>query len=227
MSKQAVESVERKLRALGKGPLAVTSLVSDSRRMYNDGDYVKALDTAIRSSDAIADLRILLEEIQDVRNQAQGLLQTAYEVGADSTKFEKFFQEGEVAFEAGEVERARSAFAGSIDWGLGLLKSYAREELAKAEPLVGTCRKMEVDPTPIQNKFSEARTLIDSENFRGPLALVRSGREAAQSALSGKLNRAIQEAAENLAHAKKFGSDSRDAEALLRQGEQADHPRRI
>src|SRR3989454_410494 len=201
MSKQAVESVERKLRALGKGPLAVTSLVSDSRRMYNDGDYVKALDTAIRASDAIADLRILLEEVQDVRNRAQGLLQTAYEVGADSTKFEKFFQEGEVAFEAGEVERARSAFAGSIDWGLGLLKSYAREELAKAEPLVETCRKMEVDPTPIQNKLSEARTLIDSENFREALALVRSGRDAAQSALSGKLNRALQEAAENLAQA--------------------------
>jgi len=217
MAKQAVESVERKLRAIGKGPAAVTSLVSDSRQMYSDGDYVKSLDTAIRSSDAIADLRILLEETQEVRNRAQALLQTAYEVGADSTKFEKFFQEGEVAFEAGEVERARSAFAGSIDWGLGLLNSWAREELAKAEPLVETCRKMEVDPTPIQNKLSEARTLIDSENFREALALVRSARDAAQSALSGKLNRALQEAAENLAHAKKFGSDSRDAEALLRQ----------
>ena len=217
MAKQAVESVERKLRAIGKGPASVTSLVSDSRQMYSDGDYVKSLDTAIRSSDAIADLRILLEETQEVRNRAQALLQTAYEVGADSTKFEKFFQEGEVAFEAGEVERARSAFAGSIDWGLGLLNSWAREELAKAEPLVETCRKMEVDPTPIQNKLSEARTLIDSENFREALALVRSARDAAQSALSGKLNRALQEAAENLAHAKKFGSDSRDAEALLRQ----------
>src|SRR3989454_6825939 len=79
---------------------------------------------------------------------------------------------------------------------------------------------MEVDPTPIQNKFSEARTLIDAENFRDALALIRSGRDAAQAALSGKLNRAIQEAAENLAHAKKFGSDSRDAEALLRQAKE-------
>jgi len=177
---------------------------------------VKALDTAIRASDAIADLRILLEEVQDVRDQAQRLLQTAYEVGADSTKFEKFFQEGEVAFEAGEVERARSAFAGSIDWGLGLLKSHVREELAKGESLVDTCRKMEIDPTSVQNKFSEARTLADTENFRDALALIQSGRDAAQSALAAKLNRALQEAADNVAHAKKIGSDSRDAEALLR-----------
>src|SRR3989475_3322308 len=187
MSKQAVESVERRLREIGKGPPAVPSLVSDSRRMYNGGDYVKALDTAIRASDAIAELRTLLEEVQDVRDQAQRLLQTAYEVGADSTKFEKFFQEGEVAFEAGEVERARSAFAGSIDWGLGLLKAHVREELAKGESLVDTCRKMEIDPTPVQNKFSEARTLAETENFREALALIQSGRDAAQSALAGKL----------------------------------------
>src|SRR3989454_7599905 len=104
--------------------------------MYNDGDYVKALDTAIRASDAIADLRILLEEVQDVRNRAQGLLETAYEVGADSTQFEKFFQEGEVAFEACEVERAQSALRGSIDWRLGLLRTHVREELAIWEPPV-------------------------------------------------------------------------------------------
>src|SRR5207247_7725002 len=82
-----------------KGPLAVTSLVTDSRRMYTDGDYVKGLDKAIRASDAIADLRILLEATPEVRNRAQELPQTAYEDGADSTKFEKFFQEGEAAFE--------------------------------------------------------------------------------------------------------------------------------
>src|SRR5437899_1642871 len=71
MSKQAVESVERKLRAIGKGPLAVNSLVSDSRRMYNDGDYVKALDTAIRASDAIDDLRILLAGVRGQRRRRQ------------------------------------------------------------------------------------------------------------------------------------------------------------
>src|SRR5439155_12065296 len=51
MSKQAVESVERKLRAIGKGPLAVTSLVTDSRRMYTDGDYVKGLRSEEHTSE--------------------------------------------------------------------------------------------------------------------------------------------------------------------------------
>src|SRR6266566_8765222 len=151
MAKQAVESVERKLRAIGKGPLAVTSLVTDSRRMYTDGDYVKGLDTAVRASDAIADLRILLEETQEVRDRAQKLLQTAYDVRADALKFEKFFQEGEAALEAGEVDRARSAVEGSIDWGRGALRSRLQDELARGETLAETCRRMEVDPTPLLN----------------------------------------------------------------------------
>src|SRR5207245_9504532 len=60
MAKRAVESVERKLRAIGKGPAAVTSLVSDSRQMYSDGGYGKSIATAVRSSDAIHGPRSLL-----------------------------------------------------------------------------------------------------------------------------------------------------------------------
>src|SRR2546425_3828356 len=217
MARQAVETVERKLRSIGNGSTEVTRLVSDARKMFDEVDFVRALDTAVRASDAIADLRILLEETQEVRDRAQKLLQTAHEVRADAVKFEKFFQEGETALEAGEVGRARSAFAGSLDWGLGVLRTRLQEELAKGETLVATCRKMEVDPTPLLNRFSEARAQIEAENFPEAWASIREGRDSAEKALGAKLNRAIQEAAANLAHAKKLGSDARGAEALLRQ----------
>jgi hypothetical protein len=217
MAKQAVETVERKLRSIGSGSAEVTRLVSEARKMFNDSDFVRALDTAVRASDAVADLRILLEETHEVRDRARKLLQTAYDVGADAVKFEKFFHEGEAALEAGEVGRARSAFGGSIDWGLGLLESRLRDDLAKGEALVETCRRMEVDPTPLLNRFSEARTQIEAANFSEAWANIRAGRDAAARALGAKLNRAIQDAAENVAHAKKLGSDARDAEALLQQ----------
>src|SRR2546428_10622877 len=45
MSKQAVESVERKLRAIGKGTAAVTSLVADSRWMFQVGVLAEVLVT--------------------------------------------------------------------------------------------------------------------------------------------------------------------------------------
>jgi hypothetical protein len=217
MAKQAVENAERKLRALGKGSNMVEELVDESRKAYADSDYVKALDTAVRAVDSIADLRVLHDEVEEVRQEARELLQTAYDVGADATKFEKTFQDGELAFEAGEVERSRSAFAGSIEWGRTLIRSHLEDELTKAESIVDMCRKVDVDPTAALNKFAEARTRIEEEAFTEAIAAIQAARDAAGSALSSKLNRALQEAADNVAHAKKLGSDSRDAEALLKQ----------
>src|SRR2546426_813739 len=203
MARQAVETVERKLRSMGNGSTEVARLVSDARKMFDEADFVRALDTAVRASDAIADLRILLEETQEVRDRAQKLLQTAYEVRADAAKFEKFFQEGETALEAGEVGRARSAFAGSLDWGLGVLRSRLQEELAKGETLVATCRKMDVDPTPLLNRFSEARAQVESEKVVEKRFIdltfkvettIRNGRKFGidMKAAEGKLGQAMQ-----------------------------------
>ncbi|HEX9341270.1 MAG TPA: hypothetical protein VF992_08905 [Thermoplasmata archaeon] len=217
MAKQAVETVERKLRALGKASEDVMGLAADARNTYDEADFVKALDTAIRASDAIADFRILVEETQGIRDRAQRLLQTAYAAGADGAKIERSLQEGESALESGNVGRARAAFSGSIEWAIGLLRSHLAAELAKAEPLIETCRKMEVDPTRAQNKFAEARSYLEAEDFPAATASIHAGRDAAQTSLAAKLNHALQEAAENVAHAKKLGSDARDAEALLRQ----------
>src|SRR5438046_2639584 len=217
IAKQAVESVEGKLRDLGKGSSIVMDLVSDSRKAFAVGDYVKALDTAIHASDSIADLRVLLDEVAEVREKAKALLQTALEVGADASKFEKAFQDGESAFELGEVERARAAFAGSIEWGHSLLASYLRDQLTKAEGLLEMCRKMDVDPTAAMNRFAEARTRLEAGDFQEAMANIRSARDEASTALAAKLNRALQDAADNVAHAKRLGSDARDAEALLRQ----------
>src|SRR6267143_610295 len=202
---------------LGKGSQMVVGFVADSRKAYSEGDYVKALDTAIHASDSIADLRVLLEEVAEVREKARALLQTFSDVGADATKFEKSFQEGESSFETGEVERSRAAFTDGIEWGRNLLGSHLRDELTKGEALIEMCRKMEVDPTSALNKFAEAKAQIESEEFREAAASIRAAKDEAGSALAAKLNRALQDAADNVAHAKKLGSDSRDAEALLRQ----------
>src|SRR5207237_674632 len=67
------------------------------------------------------------------------------------------------------------------------------------------------------NRFAEARTRLESDDFQEAMANIRSARDEANTALAAKLNRALQDAAENVAHAKRLGSDARDAEAMLRQ----------
>ncbi|HYY48281.1 MAG TPA: hypothetical protein VFA17_06310 [Thermoplasmata archaeon] len=217
MARKAVETAERKMGALGKGAPMVAELVGKSRKAFDDGDFVRALDTAVRATDLIADFRVLLDEVEEVRDKARTLLQTAMEIGADTSKFDRSVQEGESSLEAGEVEQARAAFAQGIEWGRRLLGGHLREEVAKAEGLVATCRKMEVDATSALNKLEEAKGLLAEERFADASLALTAAKDAANAAISSKLNRSLLEAADSVAHAKKLGSDSRAAEALLKE----------
>jgi hypothetical protein len=217
LARQAVETVERKLKVLGRPSTALTNLVREARRVFDEADYVKALDAAIRATDAIADFRTLLEHTQDVRKRAEGLLTVAKSLGADAEKFEALFNEGDAALKVGEVERARGAFSGAIEWGASSLRTFLQGRLEESEALVEMCRRLQLDPTSALNRFAEARTLLESEDFQGAHDRIEAGRDAAQTALGARLNRALAEAADNVAHAKKLGSDAREAEDLLRQ----------
>jgi hypothetical protein len=217
MAKKAVETAERKMNELGHPSPMVSEFVLKSRKAFSDGDYVRALDTAVRSTDLIADFRVLLDEVQDVREQARELLKVAVDIELDAGKFERSFQDGESALEAGEVEQARAAFAGSIEWGRRLLDERFQGELTKADALIAMCRKMDIDPTLALNRLAEAKAAVHAERFADAAAVLGAAKDIANEAISAKLNRSLQEAADNVAHAKKLGSDSRAAEALLRE----------
>ncbi len=217
MAKQAVETIERKLKALGRPAPGVDRLAEEAQTAFGKGDYVKALDTAILASDALADFRLAFEETQEVRMRATALRQTARDIGAEAFKLDAYIQEGDAALEAGDVASAQASYAQSLEWGVGLVRAHLKDLLSQAEELAATCKKLEVDATSILNRLSEGRTRIDSEDFAGAFARIKEGREAAQAALGVRLSKAIQEAADNVAHAKKLGTDASSAESLLRE----------
>ncbi len=220
MASQAVATIEGKLRALGRSAPPAERLMEEAQKALAAGDYVKGLDFAIRASDALADYRAAFEEVQDVRIQATALRQTAREIGAEAEKLDRFIHEGDEALASGDVDSARASFSQCLEWGMGLVRAHLNNSLSKAEELVGVCRKLRIDATAVQNQLSEARTQIESENFAVASARIREGREIAQRELGSHMNRTLAEAAENVAHAKKLGSDAADAEALLRQAKE-------
>lgn len=217
MAEQAVETIERKLKALGRPAPSVDRIGEEARTAYGKGDYVKALDTAIRASDALADFRLAFEETQEVRVRATALRQTARDIGAEAYKLDTYIQEGDRALEAGDVASAQASYAQSLEWGVGLVRAHLKDLLSQAEEMAATCKKLEIDATPILNRLSEARTRIDSEDFGEAFGRIKEGHDAAQAALGARLNKAIQEAADNVAHAKKLGTDASSAENLLRE----------
>lgn len=217
LARQAVETVQRKIAALDRPSDALADLAAEARTTFDRGEYAKALDLAIRATDAIADFRVLLEDTEEVRARAHTLLVMARELGADAGKFDQMFREGDEALKTGDLDRARNAFSGATEWGVDGVRSALQERLKDGERLAETCRRLGVDPTPALNRLSEARTLIQKDDFRTAHERIEAGRDAAGRALGTKLNKALADAADNVAHAKKLGSNARDAEDLLRQ----------
>jgi len=179
MATQAVATIEGKLKSLGRPAPNVDRIAEEARTALAGGEYVKALDLAIRASDALADFRASFDEAQEVRIRAAALRQTAREIGAEAAKLDRFVQEGDDALAVGDVASARASYTQCLEWGLGLLRANLRESLSKAEERVALCRRLEIDPTPVQNRLSEARTQLESENFSVASARIAEGRELA------------------------------------------------
>ena len=217
MATQAVATIEGKLGSLGRPSPSVDRVAEESRKALSDGDYVKALDLAIRASDALADFRAAYDEAEEVRIRATALRQTAREIGAEAAKLDRFIQEGDAALAAGDMASARASFTQCLEWGVGLLRAHLREGLSKVDEKVALCQRLEIDPTSVQNLLSEARTQIEAENFAAANARIAEGKDLVQKALGARLAKTLAEAAENVAHAKKLGSSAESAEELLRQ----------
>src|SRR5439155_14304723 len=61
-----------------------------------------------------------------------------------------------------------------------------RDQLTRAEALLAMCRKMDVDPTAAMNRFAEARTRLESDDFQEAMANIRSA--MASDRKSSRLN---------------------------------------
>ena len=217
MAAQALQSVERKLGGLGYPALSVARALDDVRKAFGAGDYVKALDGSVRAMDALAGVQTEIDDVQRTRERVLTLIAAAQGMGAESVKLSKIFDEGEAALRGGDLPRARSAYAQSLEWGTGLIRAHVKEFLGKAEADVATCKRIALDPTSALNKVAQGKARLEAGDFSEAFGLLKEGRRLAQAALGERLNESFLQAADNLSHARKIGSESPEAEDILRQ----------
>jgi tetratricopeptide (TPR) repeat protein len=217
MAAQALQTAERRLQELAFPVPQVAHALDEAKRGFAAADYVKALDAVVKAADALADIRGELGEVHKARDRVQSLLSTVQEVGAETVKLIQIFDEGEAAMHVGDVTKARGAYGQATEWATGVLKNYLRDRLARASAVTDKCRRLQIDPTSALNHLAEARTRIEAGDFMIAFREIEAGQAVAQAALGSRLNEAILKAADNVTHAKKLGTDAREAEDILNQ----------
>ncbi len=221
MASKAIQTVEKRIAGFGHAIPQVDAVVNEAKAAFQAGDYVKALDLAIRAGDEFGTRRDAAEDAMEVRTAAERIVTVLSAIGADAEKVTKILGEAEAAFERGNPESARNAYQQALDWGVGAARSHLTEQLRRAREVGDLAQKLDVDATSSLKRFSEAKAQIESENFESAFQLIEQGRTDAEEALSSKASDALTDAESTIAHAKKIGADVGDAESQLQQASQA------
>ena len=221
MASKAIMTAEKKLKGFASPMPEVSNLITGAQRAFEDGDYVKALDLAIRAGDSFNKYRELLEDTQDIRVKADKLTKTAYQIGADAAKLGKILSEANAAFDAGDPKSARDAYQQCVDWGLGLCRSHLGKQHAQMVEFAEGLKALNLDPLPAARKLSEAKAHTDSENFEAAFALIQEARKEARDQMTNAVNEVLSSSEAAVAHAKKIHADVAEAEQLLADGRKA------
>ena len=221
MAAKAIMTAEKKVKGFASPMPEVSNLITGAQRAFEDGDYIKALDLAIRAGDGFNKYRELLEETQEVRNKADKITKTAYQIGADAAKLDKILSEANSAYESGDPRSARDAYQQCVEWGLGVCRSHLGKLRTQAEEFANSLKALNLDSVQIVKRLAESKAYLDSENFESAFALIQEARKEAQEAMTKTVTEVLSSSEAAVEHAKKLHADVAEAEQLIADGRRA------
>jgi len=221
MAAKAIMTVEKKLKGFGSPMPDVQNLVTGAQRAFEEGDYVKALDLAIRAGDGFNKHRELLEETQEIRSKAEKITKAAFQIGADAEKLDRILKEATSAFDAGDAKSARDAYQQCVEWGLGACTSHLEKLRSQAASFIDELKSLELDTTQTAKRLSESKAHIDSENFEIAFNVLQEAKRGAQELMTQKVTAALTASQEAIDHAKSLRADVAEAENILQDGRDA------
>ncbi|TLZ70168.1 MAG: hypothetical protein E6K10_08630 [Methanobacteriota archaeon] len=221
MAAKAIQTIEKRLAGFGHPIAQVASIVDEAKAAFKSGDYVKALDLAIRGGDEFGKRREITEDALEARTGASRIVEVLKAIGADPAKVAKVHRDAEAAFARGDSDGARNLYQQALDWGVGAARTHLLEKLHKARATAELGQRLDVDVAGSLKRFSEAKAQIESENFEDAYELMEAGIKDAQSGIAAQVSDALTNAESTVQHAKRIGADVGDAEEQLQLASQA------
>jgi tetratricopeptide (TPR) repeat protein len=123
--------------------------------------------------------------------------------------------QGKAAYGEGKPEAARDAYQLALDEALRLVRSTVDGRLAAGRELAEAAKRLGGDPGVPLKKFSEAKALLDAEDYEGATRLIADGADAAREAARKVAEEALVAAQSNIEHSRKLGADTLKAGETL------------
>ncbi|TMK29145.1 MAG: hypothetical protein E6G61_10490 [Actinobacteria bacterium] len=221
MASKAIQTIEKRLSGFGHPLPQVHQIVGDAKAAFTTGDYVKALDLAIRGGDEFGRRREIAEDAMEARTGAERIVSVLSAIGAEGANAEKAYRDAETAIERGDADAARNLYQQALEGGIATARNHLNDKLARARGVADLGRRLEVDVSSSAKRFSESKAQIESENFENAFGLIQEGLKDAQAGIAAKVSDALTNAESTVQHAKRIGADVGDAQEQLQLASQA------
>ncbi len=221
MAAKAISTVSRKLEAFSAPAPAAQDLVLKSQKSYEKGDYVKALELAIKGGDEFSRIRDSYELADSSLNEAREAMQIAKVVGADLEGVIDLLQEANAAQKEGDTDKAREVSEECLSKAIKSMKKSLNTRLDAAAENITRCENLGIDTEGVRWMISEANALLESENFSQAADIITGSEEAVEKALLGRVTEVLSNSEAAIVHATKMDADVSDSQKLIGKAKEA------
>jgi len=215
MAAKAIETAEKKLTAFGSPTPDLKKMLDEAKRAMEQGDYIRALDVAIKTGEEFTHVRERYEEAIEVGKRAEQLYEVGSAIDLDVTSVSQQLQKARDLIEQGAPEAARDAYQVTLDAAHELVRSAVDRRIVRAREFIDLAKRLGANPSPALKKIGEAKAQFDAEDYEGASSLIQEGMAAAKLGLAKIVEDAIAGAQSNIEHSRKLGADTLRAGEML------------
>jgi len=199
----AQSKIEEARRAGIVIPPDVEEHLKNAKTALARGDYVRAMEMAVATSDMVANIKEKMREINDIIQLARTKITDAYKYGAELTNAKDLFTQAKTAMESGKYEEALQLAKRSIEEAKTAFRQYLLSQLESVENLVKLGTDLKLDTSRLSSLVTQARSSIETGEFEKVPEFISKAKEYGEKMimdtlqrLSAQLDKLIQQAGE-------------------------------
>jgi len=215
MASKAISTAEKNLGGFEMKIPDLEKMLAEARRSLEDGDYVRALDFAIKTGEEFNHRREAFEDAVEIEKRVRKIREVAENIGVDTFEIDALIARAQDAIQSGQPDPARDSYQRALDQALAAVKARLGTATEEARNIADAGRRLGADMDIPYRKLSEAKALLDAEDFDGGASLLGEASKGAKVGVLTLVGEAIASAQSNLEHSRRLGADVHKAEELL------------
>lgn len=221
IAENALETARGRIASLPQAAPALLERLKEAERIYEEGDYVACLETAVATSDEYAKVRDNWEQMEKAEEAALRFYKTAERTGEDMTKLQSLLAEGQRAAERGELEAAIESYDRLATDAASLTSTYVTRLHSEVRNAMVLCNLLDCEVDDVEDKISEGRSYADESRFEAAVEILSDAKQRTSVALRAKVEELLADSVAAADHAEKVGVDPSKARSMIEEAREA------